>query len=179
MNRSVKFKDLNRHKLVIAEKIYNNQNILRYMNYMTDDPLAKRTVNRQGKIVEQPDLNISFDDAHLYTRAFDENILSTSHCSLFIHALEGNLSARQSIGYITYEIDIVCPCEFQILEGTRENRDGDIADEICGDIDGHMVTGVGDVEILTFKEGKLEKDYTYLALFVRVKNFTVQDVKIP
>lgn len=174
MKHSVKFRDIAKHELAIAKIICDNQNIMRYMCYMTDDPLAERTVNRKGEIVEQPDLDIDYKSAHISIQSFNNKILDTSHLSMFIHPLKGALFANRTIGDITYAIDIVCPEDFQVFDGKIEYRDYNIADEICRDIDGKKITGFGDVEIVDFNSGKLEQDYTFLTLFVRVRNFTLK-----
>lgn len=171
---SIKFRDIANHEITIARYIYENQSILRYMYYLSNDPLSDKTINDKGEIVLQPDLDITFDEAHISLQSYDEKILSTKHCSMFIYPLHGTMYKRKTLGDITYAIDIICPKDFQMLWDTTEYRDFCIADEIAEMIDGKMVTGIGDVEILDWKSGRLEKDYTYLSLFVNVKNFTVK-----
>lgn len=179
MGKSLKFKYIAKHSLTIAQLLYENQNILRYMNYLTDDPLSNRTINRKGQIVEQPDINLGFDESGLNTGCFNKDILTETKCHLFIHPIKSNgMRTSKIIGELQYGIDIITPSGFQILADSREYRDFNIADEISQLIDGKAVTGVGDVEINDFSSGKLDSEYCYLTLFVSIKNFTIKDVSI-
>lgn len=176
LGESFKFRYISQHALSLAKKIYSNQNILRYLNYLTDDPLASKTVNRKGEIVQQPDVNLSFDNCGINLEGYDRNIISEDRCYIFVYPSKAKLKAIANAGKIIYIVDIITPYGFKILHGKNEYRDALIADEISRMIDGHRITGFGDVEITDFATGKLQDGkYNYFTLYIEVGNLTIKD----
>lgn len=174
--QSFKFRYISKHALTLAEKIYSNQNILRYLSYLTDDPLSQETLNRKGELVVQPDITVLFEDSGISLEAYDKNIITEDRCYIFLTPAKGHLKAETNAGKITYIVDIITPYKFKILKGTNEYRDALIADEISRMIDGHRVTGFGDVEITDFATGKLQDGkYNYFTLYIEVGNLAIKD----
>lgn len=176
LGQTFKFRYISKHAFRLAELIYSNQNILRYINYLTDDPLAEKTIGRNGKQVKQPDIKVSFEDSGISLDAYDRNLVTESRCYIFLYPAKATLKADVNVGKITYIIDIIIPSGFRLLKGSNEYRDALIADEIARMVDGHRVTGFGDVEITSFATGKLQDGkYNYFTLYTDVGNLTIKD----
>lgn len=176
LGQSFKFRYISKHAYRLAQLIYSNQKILRYLNYLTDDPLADKTIGRNGEVIEQPDILFPFEKSGIDLDGYDRALITETQCRMFIYPSKAKLKAETNAGKITYIIDIITPNGFKLLKGSNEYRDALIADEISRMIDGHRVTGFGDVEITSFAAGKLQEGrFNYFTLYVEVGNLTIKD----
>jgi hypothetical protein len=72
---SSKFKFLDNNLTKIVTALQSNQKLMKYLVYLTDDPLAQQTVDRAGKSVLQPDIHYSLIDNYIILDDYDESVL--------------------------------------------------------------------------------------------------------
>lgn len=152
----------NLNKLLVL--LVGNQNILRYIKYLDNNPLVKDSSHPD--IVD--DL-IDGESQNIILTPFDPKVLENTQVKIFLNPYEGNLE-DDVIGENIYILDIVCPIQNWRIKGKGQLRTFRIADEFCKMVDGQKVAGIGEVKVYRFKTGKIENEYAVLSLWVRVKN---------
>lgn len=115
------FKTIIGIKNKIVTILDNNQDIKRYLVYLTDCPLAKRGKLEDGTMIEQPDIKESLINSHIIPYQDYDKVISTNKALILVHLAEGDLSDNFVAKHVL-SIDIICP--------TKENMNvGDIGQE--------------------------------------------------
>lgn len=149
--------------------IVMNQNFLRYLTYLSDDPLAQQTYDRQGNLVNQPDItDIPIGDSVILT-PFDSTIITDSRIRVFFSPFRGNLS--KALSDDIYELDIICPLTYFILQGSGEFRPFLIAYEVAQMLDNqYNIAGVSKIEVTDWRIFKASNTHVGLSLLINVTN---------
>lgn len=166
---SLKFKQIESNLSNILTTIVVNQNLLRYVIYLSesigDNPLD---TNKTDIILDDSIMSNSF----LLTPT-DPSIMTNEVVKIFINPLSGNLKPRP-LGKDVYVIDIVVPLRYWTLKGLGLLRPFRIAHEISTKIDGLNIAGFGQVEITDYKVSRINDKFSCLTLFVEVKSATIK-----
>jgi hypothetical protein len=161
MNATNKFKFMGQNLDKMMYMLVTNQNILRYMKYLDNNPLDVGKTD-----VAEEELKGQF-----ITDIFDPEILEVTKNKMFFHPMEGALET-QPIGYDIYMLDIIIPSRYWKLEGQGEFRAFKIAEEIAKKIDGQQVAGIGLIDIIKWKTYRIESSYKGLTLWIKVNSTT-------
>ena len=172
---SLKLKYVASNACKIADLIYGSQGVLRHIHYLSNDPMANKTINGENQIITQPDISILFEDSGIEMIPFDEKTVDESTVKILLNPIQGDMSESESLEYDIYTIDIICNIKNLLLKGKGQWRDFNIAYEISKLLDKNKVAGLGMVKVLKWKRGKLDKSHTYLTLFIRVNNMAVKE----
>jgi len=173
MSLSLKFKHMGKNIVKILIPIISNQNFLRYVYYLTDEPLLHQTYDTQGNLINQPDIQDNPIGTSLLLTPFDPTVLTNSVVKVFIYPLRGNLS--DPISNDVYEIIILCDISHYILNGSGELRLFMIAYEICQSIDNQYIAGAGSsVKITDWRMFKVNDTYAGLSVWANVSNGTLR-----
>ena len=153
--------------------IINNQNFLRYITYLTDEPLSLQTYNRQGILVNQPNITeIPLGDSLLLT-PYDPTVITDMRIKVLFSPLKGDLS--KSISEDIYEFIILYPVEYHVIQGSGEFRPFMIAYEISQSIDSqYEIAGVSKIEMSDWRMFKVNDTYAGLSVWVNVSNGTLR-----
>ena len=165
MKKSFKFKHIENNLLKLLALILTNQNMLKYIYYLDDDPLG------------QPNVSVNLlDTNNIILTLFDEKILTEQQIKVFLNPLQGNLEYLP-LSDLTYTLDIVIPNNKWILHGLGQLRAYRISDEFAQMVDGQMVAGIGETEITRFKTYKVGDSYSGLSLWIRVNSSTMKGLR--
>ena len=165
MKKSFKFKHIENNLLKLLALILTNQNMLKYIYYLDDDPLS------------QPNVSVNLlDTNNIILTLFDEKILIEQQIKVFLNPLQGNLEYLP-LSDLTYTLDIIIPNSKWILHGLGQLRAYRISDEFAQMVDGQMVAGIGETEITRFKTYKVGDSYSGLSLWIRVNSSTMKGLR--
>ncbi len=169
MSISLKFKHIGTNTVKMLTPIITNQNLLRYLTYLTDEPLAQQAYNQSNQLVSQPDItNIPIGDTVILT-PFSPDIIDEEKIIMFFYPLRGDSS--NFVGTDIYEIVLTCPLRFFILQGSGEFRLFMMAYEIAKMLDSQPeIAGCGNIEIKNWQIFKVSDNNVGLSLLVHVKN---------
>lgn len=144
---------------MLMDLINNNQKIKRYLEYNTPSPLAKKSINYNGEVVSQPDVDRDLTTRDggqkIYRGRFDPDTVIEEKSGIFVHIKNGNY--RGVMGNLDVYINILVPFEFQELSSKGETRSANIASEIANMLDDTTLDEkfnedyVNDLGNLTFK----------------------------
>lgn len=162
MKKSLKFKFIEENLLNILHLIVGNQNILRYIKILENNPLDPT----------YPDIQETLINQNIILTPFDPTILTENQVKLFFYPFSGKFSNNPKGKHI-YECDIICPYSYWVLSNMGQFRTTRIADEICMLIDGKNITGVGDIEVNEYRIGKVDDNYAVLSLWIDVYTPTI------
>jgi len=165
LKKSFKFKHIENNLLKLLALILTNQNMLKYIYYLDDDPLS------------QPNVSVNLlDTNNIILTLFDEKILIEQQIKVFLNPLQGNLEYLP-LSDLTYTLDIIIPNSKWILHGLGQLRAYRISDEFAQMVDGQMVAGIGETEITRFKTYKVGDSYSGLSLWIRVNSSTMKGLR--
>ncbi len=164
MKKSLKFKHIENNLLKLLALILSNQNILKYIYYLDDDPLSK------------PNVTENLIGKNILLTLFDETILTEQMIKVFLNPYQGNLKS-QPLSDLTFVMDIVIPNNKWILNGLGQLRGYRIADEFAQMVDQKMVAGIGECEITQFRAFKVGDDYSGLSLFININSSTMKGLR--
>ena len=145
--------------------ILSNQNILKYITHLVDDPLSESDVTE--------DL---LENGSIILTLFDEEILTDLKVKLFLNPFNGSLKSMP-LSDIVFTLDILVPNLYWKLNGLGQLRPYRIADEFAQLVDGQKVAGIGEVNITNFKSYKINKTYSGITLFVEVNSSTTKGLR--
>lgn len=165
MSASLKFKFIEQNLMNILMLVVTNQNILRYIKYLNDDPLDDYLPDVEGTLINE----------HIILSPFDKEVASVSEVKLFFYPFKSHLKSKP-LGKHVYMFDIICPIRYFILQGRGEFRTIRIADEIARMIDGQTITGIGEITIPDAYLSRLSNDSNYViySLPVEVNTATIK-----
>lgn len=164
-NLSMKFANMGQDVSNIAEKLMNDQSLLRLIRYLDDNPLdvLKTDIIAKG-----------ISDANFVLTPFNTDVLIELKPVLFIHPTQGNLR-EVPLSTDIIAIDIVCPYEFWILKGRGELRPFMIASECAKILDGqNEIAGWGKMSIFDWKETRINQKNGCISLLIKIKNNTLK-----
>ena len=165
MKKSFKFKHIENNLLKLLALILTNQNMLKYIYYLDDDPLG------------QPNVSVNLlDTNNIILTLFDEKILTEQQIKVFLNPLQGNLEYLP-LSDLTYTLDIVIPNNKWILHGLGQLRAYRISDEFAQMVDGQMVAGIGETEITRFRTYKVGDGYSGLSLWIKINSSTMKGLR--
>lgn len=148
----------------LVDELIQNENLLRWLTYLDDNPLStnKPNVKRKGVI----------GDKIILTR-INENILTKTEAKLFIYPRGGveKRNMKNVMAETIFEANILLPNELGYIYPMRVDRFAAIASEIAKSLDGKNITGVGDVKVSTsFNTYKVNEIYTGMMFFINTTN---------
>lgn len=163
---SLKFKNIEKYLIAILKLIQQNQNILRYIKYLNDNPLDTSNPNITSNLVK---------DGNIIPTMFDITLTNIEEVKMFIYPKQGSLKDKP-LGDVFFHIDILIPDEHWTLSGLGQFRAFRIADEITQMIDGQSeIAGTGQINVVDFNAFKLtSSNYTVLSLRVLVNSCTLK-----
>lgn len=151
MSASLKFKFIEKSLLDILSLIVSNQNLLRYIKYLDNDPLNP----------SHPNIDDSLINTNIFISPFDESIADGLEVKVFFYPAKSNLRSNV-LGKHTFLFDIVCPIQYFLLPGMGMIRPIRIADELAQVIDQKLITGIGETTILEANLFRLSNDSDYI-----------------
>lgn len=176
MTISMKLKNITKVRNAIMDKINKNQEIKRYINYLTQTPLELIGSDYNGQIVNQPDVNIDFIRQEKRIHPFySKGLLNEFQVNIFVQRRGADLSDI-AIGENFINITIVVPVMYAILTD-GEDRQISIANIICGLIDGEEIGGIGKAYVERVNEDFVindSKEYCALNLTVKIKTLNTK-----
>lgn len=144
----------------IADTLLQNENLLKWITYLVDDPLSLPEVPK-NKVLGS---NIILTRVNL-------DILPKAATKIYLIP-KGGVDHTQ--GYLTdtvFELSILSPFASSYIYSRRIDRFAEIASEIAISLDGKHITGVGDMQVSSnFKTYKLNETYSSMMLHVTVTN---------
>jgi hypothetical protein len=168
MEVSMKLDKIEEHLLDMLKPINDNQNIKRYIRYLSNTPLENT--------LEQPDIEDSLIYDNILITPFSDKILIENKVLLFFNPIDGDLES-ESVGEEIYTLDIIIPLTYWILQGQGKLRAFRIGSEIAKIVDGQEITGVGKVKLKRFKCYKVNDTYAGMTLFIKVNSSTLKAVR--
>ena len=162
MKKSFKFKHIENNLLKLLGLILNNQNMLKYIYYLDNNPLSNEDVS----------VNL-LESGNIILTLFDEEILSEQQVKVFLNPLQGELN-KLPLSDLIFILDIVVPNSKWLLSGIGQLRSYRIADEFAQMVDGQSVAGIGEVEISRFRAFKVSDKYSGLSLSIKINSSTLK-----
>ena len=176
-------------KRFILEKINENQNIKRYMGYVTKLPLARKSEDYDSNIKVQPDILTSLMEDNndgeqcLFGGSFNPEMDNIKIPYIFVYSSRSKVDGINNTIYFT--IYILCPERDNRLANYGEERIYEIADEIVQLLDEYSLENndiskeIGNLEFIvdgSFEEFRMSKsnDIIVLAIPVKVCNIAIR-----
>lgn len=183
--RSNKIRKVTILKRFILDKINENQNIKRYMRYITKLPLARKSEDFDNNIKIQPDIltSLTEDSSNgeqcLFSGSFNPEMDNIKIPYIFVHSPRSRIDATDNVIY--FVIYILCPERYNRLANYGEERLYEIADEIVQLLDEYSIEDnsiakeVGNLKFEidgSFEEFRMSKsnDVVVLAIPIKVKS---------
>ena len=102
----------------IYEQLIGSQSIRRYLYYNTYTPLSNRGKGYDGKIIQQPDVEIEDVESLIFDIPFNPEMSIEQKNALFIMLSNGKFNNKQNS--IFFEINVIVPEEYsKISNGYR------------------------------------------------------------
>lgn len=153
---------VNTTKIVMS--MLGNQNLLRYLSYLEDNPLDKSLPNISPMVVKQNNVVLT---------QFNQDILMDTKILMFINPFKGRFTFK-TLANDVYAIEIIIPYKYWLIEDTGELRAFSIAYEIAKTIDQQNIAGIGDVNIIEWNSYKINEIFSGLTLFIEVTNAAIK-----
>nr|DAH12581.1 MAG TPA: hypothetical protein [Caudoviricetes sp.] len=164
MGISMKFKNITAIKNEIVKLIDENQDIRRYMTYLTDSPLSKKAKLNNGKLVDQPDITESLIEKTIIPYMYFEEVVEKAIPIMFVYMSKGDMS-NSTVGDNYLVIEILVPTKANILQGLGEERCANIADTITDILDDKKLSkGLTSIEFVSWEQYRVSKDAEYVGL---------------
>lgn len=178
--KSVKFKYTSRSVQLMINRLNQNQNLLRYIKYLTFNPLDNQSYdNITNDLINQPDFELPYDlidDGVVDTRLFNPTIMKDRLVKIFFCHKRTKFEDPKALSHTIYSLSIVVPWEDEVIPATRDNRTERIADEIASELDNQVINGVSAGKIfVTYGESYVvnnKSSYCGLDLYILVENTT-------
>jgi hypothetical protein len=165
---SLKFDKVEKHLVDMLMLIDQNQNIKRYIKYLSNTPLDKTD--------EQPDINDSLINDNLILTPYNDKIITEPKVVLFCNPMNGDLES-ENVGEEIFTIDMIVPISSWVLQGQGKLRTFRISAEIAKLIDDKDVTGIGKVKITKFKCYKVNDSNAGMTIWIRVNTATSKGLR--
>lgn len=183
--RSNKIRKVTVIKRFILDKLNENQNIKRYMRYITKLPLARKSEDFDNNIKLQPDILTSLTEDTvsgeqcLFSGSFNPEMDNIKIPYIFVHSPRSSINGTDNI--IHFVIYILCPERYNRLANYGEERIYEIADEIVQLLDEYSIEDtniskeVGNLKFEiegSFQEFRMSKsnDIIVLAIPLKIKS---------
>ena len=187
--KSNKIRKITVLKKFLVDVIDDNQNIKRYMRYMTRLPLAKKSEDYNGNIKVQSDVSASLliesseGEQCLYSGGFNPEMSNIKIPYIFVDSHRSYISGVDQSIY--FAINILCPEKYNGLLNYGDERIYKIADEIAQLIDGYtieeeeVVKNVGNLRIdisgeISERRMSKSNDIIVLSIPIKIKNIALR-----
>lgn len=166
METSCKFKHIENNYSTLLGLILENQNVLKYLYYLNNDPLS------------QPDVEVNLiETGNIVLTMFDGEITTEEKIKMFFYPATGNLNSYP-ISNIVFEVDLVMPISKWLLYGQGLIRPFRIMDEISQVIDQQKVAGISEAKITNFRCSRVERtDYGCLSALIEIKSSAMKGLR--
>lgn len=140
-------------KKYMLDAIDNNQDVKRYMRYLTTTPLSKKGVGYDGDVIVQNDLvesmKYSSDEGEkvLFTGGFDPYMETIVKNYIFVQHQRSRIT-DDGTNIMTFMVYILIPEKYNELKNYGEERTYQIADSICQVLDCHTIENDEIVDIV-------------------------------
>lgn len=170
LGSSLKLRNITKIRNRIIQIINNNQEIKRFIKYLTNTPLENVGYSKDGSEIQQIDIEEDLKGENILPISFNKKVLSSEKVVIFCYRLQGDLSDN-SIGINTIIIDIICPSSYLVLEGENADRNTEIAYRIIDEVDGKVINSIGTAKVVHYNEQRLsdDDDYDILSLIIEIK----------
>lgn len=165
MNKvSTRYQNVSKNLNEIVNELLKNQNLLKWLTYLVDDPLSLPDVP-PGKVL---------GNQIVLTRVNPE-ILPEAVTKLFIVPKGGVDHRKGMLADTIFEVQIISPFREGYIYPYRIDRYTEIASEIALSLDEKHITGVGDVKVSSnFSSYKIDETYAGMMLHITVTNQRVK-----
>ena len=178
---STKFEHIGENLCSLLETGANSQRLLRLIAYNTDDPFSIETLDRNGNLMQQPDIN--FDDL-LYSQIIiglvDTTMVKDLQTKIFLHPHRGRFPIQNATSEETFILDIVFPHIYHVLRHQGNTRPELIASEFFKNIDRINIDGAGiqKIYVTEYIESPLDiQNFGCLSCLFLVSNSNLDDVE--
>jgi len=163
--KSLKFKHMSKNTIKLLFTLLSNQSLLRYVHYLGDyNPLDSNLSDVDASEVKSNNFVLT---------KFNEKILNETKISIFFNPHRGHFNKSTTAKHI-YELVVVIPYKYWVIEDISELRAFSIADEIAKTIDQENIVGIGDVSIVDYDTFKLNNEFSGLAMYIETINATIK-----
>lgn len=178
MIKTLSFKTIIGIKNKIVTVLDNNQEIKRYLVYLTDCPLAKRGKLDNGTMIDQPDIEKSLIGEYIIPYQDYDKVISTNKALILVHLAEGDLSDDYMAKH-TISIDIICPTKENMNVGDiGQERIASIADFICDTInlENKNKSIAQKIKLGDYSQYRIAKtpDYVGMTLFLSIETSNME-----
>jgi len=165
VEKSYKFKHIENNLLKILALLLENENIKKYIYYLTDNPLIE--INVTQDLVEL---------GHVILTPFNPVVLSQEKVCVFLNPYSGDFK-NSSLSNLEFLIDIIIPSSKWLLNGLGQIRAFRLADEISQILDQQKIAGMTEVEVTRFKMYKVDESYSGLTLWIKVNSSSMKGLR--
>lgn len=157
---SKRYQDVSRNLNEIVDELLKNENLLKWLTYLVDDPLSLPKVPPNKVLGNQ-----------IVLTRVNTDILPKAETKLFI-VPKGGIDHRQGVLTDTvFEVNIISPHKTGYIYSTRVDRYTEVASEIAKSLDCKHITGVGDVTVSSnFTSYKIDETYAGMLLHITATN---------
>ena len=177
-------------KKFILDTLDSDQEIKRYLRYLTTTPIAKRGIGYDGATIIQNDLTTSLKsnsdegEKALYSGGFDPMMETIVKNYVFVQHYRSRIQSN-GMDMIYFTIHILIPEKYNELKNYGEERAYQIADRVCQLLDTHIIENdeivdiVGNVKFEVFGDIVEErltktKDVIILTIPIRIASSTLR-----
>lgn len=157
---SDRFKNISNDLNKIVDEMLANQNLLKWITYISDDPLDNLYVPPKTVLKK-----------NIVLTGMNETILNDLYIKLFIYPTTG---FDHRVGILTdtvFEIAIAVPTQHDYSYATRKHRASEIASEIAASLDGKHIAGLGEIQVRSdFHNFKVNEKFMAMAIQVVTTN---------
>lgn len=136
----------------------SNQDLLRYIYYLDDNPLSS----------SNSDITSTLIGTHIILTLFNTDVLDSQNIKqvyVFFNPYNGNLVPSPVYSDV-YTMEIVIPSQYWLMDG--KIRWARIANEIGKSIDGLYIAGIGKVNITNYRTFRVNNMYMGVQLQIGV-----------
>lgn len=159
-----RFKVISKGIIQIAKVISSNENLLKYLRVLDDNPLASTKTLSE---LQRGLIDTRNGDGIIVLGQFDEDILTDTRVNMFISP-EGDstiASTDNGLRISTILVDIVVPNSHYVLEGQGALRGYEIAGILEEELNGMKIDGiVGFMRLSDWGEMKIKTNSTHIVI---------------
>lgn len=179
--QSQKLHFIGRNLCALKNSMVNNQEMLRYIYYSSDNPLANEVLDENNTLIEQSDIN--FNDLYkkqIFFSNVNTKIVQDSKVFVFLHPHYGQFAINDPLSKEVFSLDVCFPLDHYFIESNDIEKTGVrpyfIGQYFFKDIDRNdNVTGIGQVFLNSYTEDILndKKDFGIVKFLFIIRNSTI------
>ena len=169
---SQKFKYISDNTSKLVNEMLTNQNLAKYIYYLDNKKHPLDPSNPSISPIRVRDKNFKFV-------LFDDNIVTDTQILVFVNPAMNNYRGT-TLSIDTFVMDVAIPNKYWVINngGDIQLRAYEIAYEVAKAIDGKNITGIGDVEIVSTRTGRIgSKGVSVISMMIEVKNTATKVLK--